>query len=538
MTAEPLSIPLSVLLRLIEARYPKWGGFADPRFVKEALSHKQAALARAHEWLSADGADGLGALHRASQHDEILERIKKLASATNWLYLTVPKTGDLDLLHQGISKAELCAALIDLLHGPGASPERLSRFFDFVASVGASPKWTFSTYLLLLAHPQTEVFVKPTVMKTFLALIGQPSVWSDMPSGATYAHLLQLCTELKTQLALYGAADMLDVHGFIWAVTNQSERKTKLSMSKVAVREPAPQYTVTPAPPPSTQSNNTNTTYPLAQCATETGLDEATLTAWLSAIQRKRQAIVYGPPGTGKTFTAQKLALHVAGGDEARVEVVQFHPAYAYEDFIQGMRPKARANGGLDYPVVDGRFVQFCKAARAQTGACVLVIDEINRANVSRVFGELMFLLEYRDQAITLASGERFSIPRNVIVLGTMNTADRSIALVDYALRRRFAFLPLRPNYELLRRFHADTMMPIKAMDELIRTLQQINTHIGDANYALGPSFFLVSDLETQLPSIWQTEIEPYLEEYFFDKPDVVDQFRWEAVRVAMGNSA
>ena len=139
-----------------------------------------------------------------------------------------------------------------------------------------------------------------------------------------------------------------------------------------------------------------------------------------------------------------------------------------------------------------------------------------------------MFLLEYRDQQITLAGGERFSIPRNVILLGTMNTADRSIALVDHALRRRFAFLALHPNYDLLRRFHANTTIQT---DVLIHLLQQINTHIGDANYYLGPSFFLVSDFEAQLPSIWQTEIEPYLEEYFFDKPDVVDQFRWEAIR-------
>jgi hypothetical protein len=535
MTAEPLSIPLSTLLRLIESRYPKWASFADPRFVKEALSHKPAALARAQEWLNADA---LSSLQRAGQHDEILERIKKLASATNWLYLTVPKTGDLDLLHQGISKTEVCAAIIDVLHSPGASPERLSRFFDFVASVGASPKWAFPTYFLLLAHPQTEIFVKPTVMKTFLALIGQPSIWSDVPSGATYANLLQLCADLRTQLAPYGVTDMLDVHGFIWAVTNQSARKTKSSLGKtteretsVTVREPAPQYVVTPAPTPSTPKANA---YPLAQCAAETGLDEATLTEWLSAIHRKRQAIVYGPPGTGKTFVVQKLALHLAGGDESQIEIVQFHPAYSYEDFIQGMRPKARANGGLDYPIVDGRFVQFCKAARAQTGMCVLVVDEINRANLSRVFGELMFLLEYRDQAITLASGERFSIPHNVILLGTMNTADRSIALVDHGLRRRFAFLPLRPNYELLRRFHAGTSVSSIAMDELIRTLQQINAHIGDDHYALGPSFFLVSDLQTQLPSIWQTEIEPYLEEYFFDKPDVVEQFRWDVVRVAV----
>jgi 5-methylcytosine-specific restriction protein B len=177
--------------------------------------------------------------------------------------------------------------------------------------------------------------------------------------------------------------------------------------------------------------------------------------------------------------------------------------------------------------------VQFCKVAQANKSSHVLVIDEINRANLSRVFGELMYLLEYRDQAVTLASGERFSIPPNVFVLGTMNTADRSIALVDHALRRRFAFLALRPNYALLQRFHvgtAGTSVGLVDVDALVATLQQINAHIGDANYHLGPSFFLVSDLVTHLPSIWQTEIEPYLEEFFFDKPDVVDSFRWDVV--------
>ena len=519
----------SKLLGLIESRYPKWAGFGDARFVKEALSHKPAALSKAAEWLSADA---LAALQRTGQHDEILNRIKKLATATHWLYLTVPKTGDLNLLYQGIRKAELCAALLDLLHGEGDSPERLARFLDFVNSVGASPKWAFPTYYLLLAHPTSEVFVKPSLFKPFLALVGEGSVWSNTPSGNAYADVLQVCAELKTQLASYGAHDMLDVHGFIWATVNQNERKTKstkLILSKtsrraepIQVRETAPEYVVAP-----------QRTYSLAQCAAETGLSATTVETWLSAIRRKQQAILYGPPGTGKTFVAQKLAQHLTGGDETQVEIVQFHPAYAYEDFIQGMRPQTRADGGLSYPVVDGRFVQFCKQARARTGPSVLVIDEINRANLSRVFGELMFLLEYRDQAITLASGERFSIPSNVILLGTLNTADRSIALVDHALRRRFAFLALQPNYELLRGLQANSLVGI---DKLIQVLQQINTHIGDASYHIGHSFFLLPNLHTHLPSIWQTEIEPYLEEYFFDKPDVVDQFRWGVISTQLLN--
>ena len=531
MTASSLT-PLLRLVRLVESRYPQWVGFGDPRFVKDALSHKPVALAKATAWLNSAA---LHDLQRADQPDEILAHIQQLAAVTHWLYLNVPKTGDLNLLYQGINKTELCEAFIELLHGAGDSPTRLARFLDFVSAMGASPQWAFPTCFLALAHPNTDVFIKPSLFKPFLDLLGESALWSATPSRATYANLLQVCRELKTQLAAYGATDMLDVHGFIWAAVSQSERKPKPKRNElvefvepVGVREPAPHYVVTSTPPSQAPATHIKPSYSLTQCAAETGLAEATLTEWCNAIQRKGQAIVYGPPGTGKTFVAQKLARHLVDGDESRIEIVQFHPAYSYEEFMQGMRPKARADGTLDYPLVDGRFVQFCKSAHTSTSPSVLVIDEINRANVSRVFGELMFLLEYRDQQITLAGGERFSIPRNVILLGTMNTADRSIALVDHALRRRFAFLALHPNYDLLRRFHANTTIQT---DVLIHLLQQINTHIGDANYYLGPSFFLVSDFEAQLPSIWQTEIEPYLEEYFFDKPDVVDQFRWEAIR-------
>src|SRR5690606_11871441 len=130
-------------------------------------------------------------------------------------------------------------------------------------------------------------------------------------------------------------------------------------------------------------------------------------------------------------------------------------PSYAYEDFMQGIRPQSK-DGRLEYPLVPGRFLDFCERARSRDGRCVLVIDEINRADLSRVFGELMYLLEYRDREVPLSGGQRFSIPSNVRIIGTMNTADRSIALVDYALRRRFAFLRLSPNFHVLRRYHAN----------------------------------------------------------------------------------
>ena len=197
---------------------------------------------------------------------------------------------------------------------------------------------------------------------------------------------------------------------------------------------------------------------PLPDIAAETGFLQAELARWVAAIQRKRQAIFYGPPGTGKTFIARMLAQHLIGGGDGFWELVQFHPAYAYEDFIQGIRPRPTASGGLEYPVVRGRFLEFCQKAAQCKGPCVLIIDEINRANLARVFGELMYLLEYRDENIRLAASDQgFRIPSNVYLIGTMNTADRSIALVDHALRRRFAFIKLEPQYMVLDAFHRKT---------------------------------------------------------------------------------
>ncbi|MFO8056562.1 MAG: AAA family ATPase, partial [bacterium] len=159
---------------------------------------------------------------------------------------------------------------------------------------------------------------------------------------------------------------------------------------------------------------------------------------------------------------------------------------------------------------------------------CVLIIDEINRANLARVFGELMYLLEYRDKKIPLASGDMFSIPRNVRILGTMNTADRSIALVDFALRRRFACIELFPEYEILRRFHERTGFKTEG---LIRLLEEINYQIWDSNFSIGPSFFLLDDVTQHIEGIWRMEIEPYLEEYFFDQPDKAKNYKWEKVK-------
>jgi len=271
--------------------------------------------------------------------------------------------------------------------------------------------------------------------------------------------------------------------------------------------------------------------YTIKDLSEDTGLEIEKLAKWKRAIERKGQAIIYGPPGTGKTFVAERMAKYLVVKGDGFFDLLQFHPAYSYEDFMQGIRPQARDDGSLDYPIIQGRFLQFCEKAEGCDSPCILIIDEINRANLAKVFGELMYLLEYRDKKIPLASGGDFSIPENVRIIGTMNTADRSIALVDHALKRRFAFFALHPDYDVLRRFHESTNTNV---DNLVDMLKKLNRQIGDSHYEVGISYFLITDLESQIEDIWQMEIEPYIEEYFFDQPDKVDEFRWNKIGVSI----
>jgi Cdc6-like AAA superfamily ATPase len=267
--------------------------------------------------------------------------------------------------------------------------------------------------------------------------------------------------------------------------------------------------------------------YTLDDLLEETGFEKTLVDKWIRSLNRKKHIIIQGPPGTGKTYVAERLARFVVSETVGFYETIQFHPTYAYEDFIQGIHPRIEG-GALSYEVKGGRFLEFCTKASDRGGApCVLIIDEINRANLSRVFGELMYLLEYRDKTIPLTYGGEFTIPENVYLIGTMNTADRSIALVDHAFRRRFSFIYLAPDYGVLQRYLEEYELPA---DSLISVLKLINTAIDDPHYEVGISFFLKDGarLKETLQDVWHGEIEPYLEEYFYDRPEKAEPFRWE----------
>ena len=206
-----------------------------------------------------------------------------------------------------------------------------------------------------------------------------------------------------------------------------------------------------PPPPdddPSETDDQTQTEPDLKALADDVYLPVAFLQEIKTLLKEKRQVIFQGPPGTGKTYVAQALAKRLAGSRE-RVTLVQFHPSYAYEDFVQGFRPMLK-DGQHGFELRDGPLRRAAERARDEPGVDhFLVIDEINRGNIAKVFGELYFLLEYRDSEMRLQYSDKpFSLPENLYVIGTMNTADRSIALVDLALRRRFYFVEFHPDDE------------------------------------------------------------------------------------------
>lgn len=244
-------------------------------------------------------------------------------------------------------------------------------------------------------------------------------------------------------------------------------------------------------------------------------------------IADKPQLVLYGPPGTGKTWIAERLARLLTSGDTERIEVVQFHPSYGYEDFIEGIRPTPEGDR-MTYPVQPGVFRRFCDRAHAGTGKYVMVIDEINRGNLPRIFGELLFGLERRGSSVVLPqSREQFSVPPNLVVIGTMNTADQSIALLDMALRRRFHFVRLEPEPERLGRWLQRELPRMAAVAGVLRALNdELRKHGVSRDRWIGHSHFMRPRLdEDALQLIWRGSITPLIEELFHGQDEIITTY-------------
>ena len=267
-------------------------------------------------------------------------------------------------------------------------------------------------------------------------------------------------------------------------------------------------------------------------------------------LEDKGQVILYGPPGTGKTYLAQELVKELAP-DESRRALVQFHPSTSYEDFFEGYRPAgATDEGGIRYELTPGPLARMAeRASEAPEQRHIMVIDEINRGNLPRVLGELLFLLEYRDQRVqTLYRPDTpFSLPKNLWFIGTMNTADRSIALVDAALRRRFNFVPFFPDSGaiagLLGRWLARENQPAWVGELVDKVNDELKGDLEGSHLLLGPSHFMKdygstpSGQKERLRRIWEYNIEPFIEDQFFGDPDRIQHYRFSDVFTRHGPS-
>ena len=325
----------------------------------------------------------------------------------------------------------------------------------------------------------------------------RPVEWFNRDSPASRASVRRIAPELWSSLrTLLTVSDLTQHVQEVAALLNRSDDGVK-------------RVTATSAIPPATED-----------LARELFLDGSWLQEVIELLNEKRQIVFYGPPGTGKTYVARALGRHVeeAGGTW---RLVQFHPAYNYEDFFEGYRP-SDSGRGLEFSLVPGPLRDI--AQRAETDPSVphlIVIDEINRGNIAKIFGELYFLLEYRNEPIQLQYSPQieFRLPKNLYFVGTMNTADRSIALVDSALRRRFYFVGFFPREAPLRTVLRDWLQANDYPNEAAELQRELNAALADSGadeeFAIGHAYFMGGG-QPDVKRVWRRAIMPLLEERFY----------------------
>ena len=445
------------------------------------------------------------------------------------------------------------AALTTLWGGTGTAPERVRAFLDLIpaAAIGTpGNRLTIASYLLMAEDATALPPYKPSAIKAAWELGGW-RVPPIEPEEIVYDTFLVLCDELVHSCP--SLQDRLDAQGALWAITKWKHDEKPASWTPaewsqfLAFRAGgAAQGDSTPT---DAATDPADTDDLIAAAAANLHIDRSVLDDILGLLKDKGQVVLYGPPGTGKTYLAKTLAAAIAGDDPARFTVVQFHPAMSYEDFIEGLRPEETTSGQVMYRLRKGHLMRIAKHALDSPVPHVMVIDEINRANLPKVLGELLFLLEYRKDAIPLLYEPEasFRLPENLWFIGTMNTADRSISLIDAALRRRFHFVPFFPTQPpmdaVLERFLEDNGFStapaafLEAVNTELLTKQGIDEHV-----LIGPSHFMKENHyvdgvlpEAALERIWTYNVFPLIEELLWGQKAEIELWRWARVRARFG---
>ena len=288
---------------------------------------------------------------------------------------------------------------------------------------------------------------------------------------------------------------------------------------------PKPVPAPTPVSPPSPPQPDTSPAFSPSQglsemahsldaCSRRTGISLDDLNKWVNVLARKKMIVFQGPVGTGKTYLAQNFAHALVGQSDGIVHLVQFHPQTTSASFWE-------PNNAL----TPGSFQQFCEEAKLRSGPCLFIIDEINQGNVREIFGDLLFKIEYGTSHTN--GTDPSDIPANVFIIGTMRPDPDSSFHRDLVLKRRFAFITISPNYDLLRNFHANTSFQI---DGLVRTLMQLNAAIEAPYNQIGITYFLREDLAEHIEAIWQYEVEPAIETALSYDTEKLESFRWNKI--------
>ena len=437
-----------------------------------------------------------------------------------------------------------------------SADEPLLRFADFVAHLpndvvtGLGARTTLASFLLMGQDPYAYPPYRTAALHAAYHLT-KFDPGDEKDEVGMYRAALSFFDRLKERAAQRGLSlsDRLDAQSVSWSVTaadvptqwppEDREAFDRYRKGVGDVEDDQAYEEQVSEPKGIEETEGAYGPDPLVGLADELLINHADLVEIHELLKSKRQLIAYGPPGTGKTYVAQRLAEALAG-DKSRVRLVQFHPSYAYEDFVEGYRPTL-VNGAAAFQLQPGPMKELADRAIEDPGHdYFLIIDELNRGNVAKVFGELYFLLEYRDQELLLQYSARpFRLPKNLYLIGTMNTADRSIALLDAALRRRFVFVPFFPDRPPIEGLLARWLKQHRPeMGYVADVVDAANKKLLDRNSAIGPSFFMSAELnEERLGRVWKHEITPLLEDYFFDAPERLAEFGLERLRKEISKS-